>query len=64
MAFAAALRAPALADCGQDMQKLAQARNAEMESINDYVKSFKGKPMDPAGVLRQDARASCAPRAR
>lgn len=49
LAFAAALVAPALADCGQDMQKLAQARNVEMQRVNDYAKSFKGKPMDPAG---------------
>ena len=47
--FAAAFAAPAFADCGQDMQKLAQARNVEMEKVNSYAKSFKGKPMDPAG---------------
>ena len=49
LAFAAAFSAPALADCGQDMQKLAQARNVEMQRVNDYAKSFHGKPMDPAG---------------
>ena len=49
LAFAAAFGAPAFADCGQDMQKLAQARNVEMERVNEYAKSFKGKPMDPAG---------------
>ena len=37
-----------LADCGQDMQKLAQARNVEMQKVNDFAKSFHGKPMDPA----------------
>ena len=48
LAFAAAFSAPALADCGQDMQKLAQARNVEMGKLNDFAKSNKGKPMDPA----------------
>ncbi len=46
---AAAFCGPALADCGQDMQKLAQARNVEMQKVNDFAKAFKGKPMDPAG---------------
>ena len=46
--FLAAMSAPALADCGQDMQKLAQARNVEMQKVNDFAKSFHGKPMDPA----------------
>ena len=46
--FFAALCAPAFADCGQDMQKLAQARNVEMQKVNDFAKSFHGKPMDPA----------------
>ena len=49
LAFAAAFIAPALADCGQDMQKLAAARNTEMQKVNAYLKSFHGKPMDPAG---------------
>ena len=61
LALAAAFAAPALADCGQDMQKLAQARNAEMQKLNDFFKSFKGKPADPeaacaktSGILRAD----------
>ena len=49
LACAAAFCGPALADCGQDMQKLAQSRNVEMEKVNDFAKKFKGKPMDPAG---------------
>jgi hypothetical protein len=55
LAFAAGFSAPALADCGQDMQKLAQERNVEMTRINDYAKSFKGKPMDPAGFCAKSA---------
>jgi len=50
LALAAAgfgLGAPALADCGGDMQKLAQQRNVEMKKINDFAKSFHGKPLDP-----------------
>ncbi len=49
MACAAGFGGPALADCGQDMQKLAQTRNVEMQKVNDFAKSFKGKPMDPTG---------------
>ena len=55
IAFAAAFCAPALADCGQDMQKLAQARNVEMQRVNDYAKAFKGKPMDPEGFCAKTA---------
>jgi hypothetical protein len=47
-AFLTAVSAPAFADCGQDMQKLAQARNVEMQRVNEFAKSFHGKPMDPA----------------
>jgi len=61
LALVAACATPALADCGQDMQKLAQARNGEMQRINDFFKSLKGKPADPAaacartsGLLRAD----------
>jgi hypothetical protein len=39
---------PALADCGSDMQKLAQERNIELQKINEFAKSFRGKPLDPA----------------
>lgn len=40
--------APALADCGPDMQKLAAARNNEMTKVNNFAKASKGKPLDPA----------------
>jgi hypothetical protein len=43
----AAHAAPAYADCGADIQKLAQARNAQMEALGVFFKSFKGKPADP-----------------
>jgi hypothetical protein len=53
--------APALADCGQDMQKLALARNNEMMKVNTFAKAGKGKPLDPAsfcsisqGLLRAE----------
>jgi len=55
VAFAAAFAAPAFADCGQDMQKLAQARNVEMQKVNDFAKAFKGKAMDPAGFCAKTA---------
>ena len=45
----AAWATPALAQsCGDDMQKLSQRREAEMASINDLIKSAKGKQLDPA----------------
>ena len=47
LAFAAAFSAPAWADCGSDMQKLAQARNVELEKINAFAKAAHGKPLDP-----------------
>jgi hypothetical protein len=47
LAIAASFAAPAWADCGEDMQKLAQTRNAELQKINDFTKAFHGKPMDP-----------------
>ncbi len=40
--------APAFADCGEDMQKLALARNNEMQKVNNFAKASKGKPLDPA----------------
>ena len=53
-AFAAAIAAvllgavaPAFADCGEDMQKLAAARNTEMVRVNNFAKAAKGKPLDP-----------------
>ncbi len=54
--------APALADCGGDMQKLALARNAELEKVNAFAKASHGKPLDPgefcvksAGLLRAES---------
>ena len=47
-ATCAGLSGRAYADCGQDMQKLAQARNVELQKVNDFAKSYHGKPMDPA----------------
>jgi hypothetical protein len=44
---AVGLAASARADCGSDMQKLAQARNAQLEIVNNFAKSFHGKPLDP-----------------
>ena len=40
--------APALAQsCGDDLQKLAQRREAEMATINAIIKASKGKQLDP-----------------
>jgi hypothetical protein len=36
-----------MADCGGDMQKLAQARNVELQRVNDFAKAAHGKPLDP-----------------
>ncbi len=61
-AAVASLGGPARADCGSDMQKLAQDRNAQLQIVNDFAKSFHGKPMDPeafcaksAGLIRAEA---------
>ncbi len=40
---------PALAQsCGDDLQKLAQKREASMQAINGVVAAAHGKPLDPA----------------
>jgi hypothetical protein len=61
LAIAAGFAAPAWADCGDDMQKLAQARNAELEKVNAFAKAAHGKPLDPeafciksAGLLKAE----------
>ncbi|HKN27735.1 MAG TPA: hypothetical protein VJY34_07565 [Roseiarcus sp.] len=55
LTLAAAFAGPAWADCGQDMQKLAQARNAELEKVNEFAKAAHGKPLDPAGFCVKSA---------
>jgi hypothetical protein len=55
VAAALGLAAPAFADCGSDMQRLAQDRNVEMQKINDYAKTFHGKPLDPEGFCAKSA---------
>ena len=56
------LNGSAYADCGGDMQKLAQDRNTQLQIVNDFAKSFHGKPMDPqafclksSGLIRAEA---------
>jgi hypothetical protein len=62
LGLAVALAGPAWADCGQDMQKLAAARNAELEKVNTFAKAAHGKPLDPeqfclksAGLLKAES---------
>jgi hypothetical protein len=62
LALAAGFAGPASADCGPDMQKLALARNAELEKVNAFAKAAHGKPLDPeqfcvksAGLLKAEA---------
>ena len=45
--LAVGLGGSAYADCGSDMQKLAEARNTQLEIVNNFAKSFHGKPIDP-----------------
>jgi hypothetical protein len=45
--LAVGLTGSAHADCGSDMQKLAEARNTQLEIVNNFAKSFHGKPLDP-----------------
>jgi hypothetical protein len=61
-AAVATLCSSAYADCGADMQKLAQDRNTQLQVVNDFAKSFHGKPMDPeafcsksSGLIRAEA---------
>ena len=49
------LCAPAFADCGSDMQKLAQDRNVELQRVNDFAKAAHGKPLDPEGFCVKSA---------
>ena len=62
IAGVAAPSGSAYADCGSDMQKLAQERNSQLQIVNDFAKSFHGKPMDPqafcvksSGLIRAEA---------
>jgi hypothetical protein len=52
---AAALSGPANADCGADMQKLAQDRNTQLQIVNDFAKAAHGKPLDPAAFCAKSA---------
>jgi hypothetical protein len=58
----AGLAGSAYADCGSDMQKLAADRNTQLEIVNNFAKSFHGKPLDPeafcgksGGLVRAEA---------
>jgi hypothetical protein len=53
--LAIGLTGPAYADCGSDMQKLAEVRNTQLQIVNDFAKSFHGKPMDPEGFCAKSA---------
>ncbi len=48
---------PALAqqNCGEDIQKLAQKREAELARINGMVQGSKGKKLDPAVFCSQSS---------
>jgi hypothetical protein len=54
-AAVATLNGAAHADCGADMQKLAQERNVQLQAVNDFAKSFHGKPMDPEGFCAKSS---------
>jgi hypothetical protein len=42
-------------NCGEDVQKLAQRREAEMARINGFVQAAHGKKLDPAQFCSQSA---------
>ena len=46
--------------CGEDLQKLAQRRAAELETINNLVKSAHGKQLDPAVFCAKSAGLNAA----
>ncbi|HEY6520311.1 MAG TPA: hypothetical protein VIZ19_13150 [Roseiarcus sp.] len=37
------------------MQKLAEARNTQLEIVNNFAKSFHGKPLDPEAFCGKSA---------
>ena len=53
--MAIGLAGSAHADCGSDMQKLAEARNTQLEIVNNFAKSFHGKPLDPEAFCGKSA---------
>lgn len=53
--LAVGLAGSAHADCGSDMQKLAEARNTQLEIVNNFAKSFHGKPLDPEAFCGKSA---------
>ena len=55
LTLAAAVAGPAWADCGQDMQRLALARNGELEKVNAFAKAAHGKPLDPEAFCVKSA---------
>ncbi len=54
-AAVAILSGSAHADCGADMQKLAQDRNVQLQVVNDFAKAAHGKPLDPAAFCAKSA---------
>ena len=46
--------------CGEDLQKLAQRREAELVTINNLVKSAHGKQLDPAVFCAKSAGLNAA----
>lgn len=45
---AAATAGAAIAqECGDDLKRMSDRRNAELEKVNNLVRAAKGKPMDP-----------------
>jgi hypothetical protein len=48
--------APALAQsCNDDIQKLAQRREAELATVNNLIKSAKGKQLDPSAFCSKSS---------
>jgi hypothetical protein len=61
-AAVAILSSSAYADCGADMQKLAQDRNVQLQAVNEFAQAAHGKPLDPeqfclksAGLIRAES---------
>ena len=46
--------------CGEDLQKLAQRREAELATINNLVKAAHGKQLDPAVFCAKSAGLNAA----
>jgi hypothetical protein len=42
-------------ECGDDLKRMSEKRNTELEKVNNLVRAAKGKPIDPSIFCAQSA---------